>query len=65
MALYKHIKELEVKIKHLKAEPVEHWFRKVAKNVKLHILERKLVSLRKEVKPNHHPKQHKFDPDVQ
>lgn len=65
MAIYKRIKELQARIKTLESEPVTHWLGKWAKSAKMHILEKKIASLRKELKPNPRPKQHKFDHDVQ
>ena len=65
MAIYKQIKELQARIKTLESESTQNWLGKWAKSVKMHILEKKITSLRKELKPNPHPKQHKFDHDVQ
>jgi hypothetical protein len=63
MAIYKRIKELEAKIKHLESEPAQHWFGKLAKSVKVHTLEKKVASLKKQLKPKF--KTHKLDPNVE
>ena len=65
MAIYKRIKELEAKVKELKAEPGVNWIGKWAKSFQVSNLEKRIASLKKEVKPNHHPKKANFDPNIQ
>jgi hypothetical protein len=42
-----HIKELEMKIEHIKNEPVKGWIRKMSKSYKVKKIEQKIQSLRK------------------
>lgn len=42
-----HIKELEMKIEHLRNEPVKGWIRKISKSFKVKKIEQKIQSLRK------------------
>lgn len=65
MAIHKRIKELQAKVDQLKAEPGINWLGKWAKSIQVHNLEKRIASLRKELKPNHHPKKDTFDPNIQ
>jgi len=49
MAIKKHLKDLEAKLKHLKEEPAQNWIGKWAKSVKVHNIEKKIASLNKEL----------------
>ena len=45
-----HIQELRMQIEHLKKEPVQNWFGKMAKSVKVRNIEKKIKSLEKTIK---------------
>lgn len=65
MALHKRIKELQARVDELKAEPGVNWIGKWAKSIKVHNLQKRIASLKKELKPNHHTKKSSFDPNIQ
>ena len=64
MAIKKHIKQLKAAVVKLEAELPGNWISSFFKRTKLRNLDRRIASLEKEIKPNHHAK-HKFDPDVE
>ncbi|TWI80622.1 hypothetical protein IQ13_3301 [Lacibacter cauensis] len=43
-----HIKELEMKIEHIRKEPIKGWLGKISKSYKVKKIEKKIQSLRKE-----------------
>lgn len=42
-----HIKELEMRIEHIRKEPVKGWLGKISKSMKVRKIEKKIRSLRK------------------
>ena len=64
MSIKNKIKELEIELAHLKAEPGVNWLGKWAKSIQAKRIEKKIAELKKEMKPNHHSK-HKLNPDVE
>lgn len=43
-----HIKELEMKIEHIRKEPIKGWLGKISKSYKVKKIQQKINSLRKE-----------------
>ncbi|MBN8686425.1 MAG: hypothetical protein J0M10_05385 [Chitinophagales bacterium] len=42
-----HIKELEMRIEHIRKEPVKGWLGRISKSMKVRKIEKKIRSLRK------------------
>ena len=42
-----HIKELEMRIEHIRKEPVKGWLGRISKSMKVRKIEKKIMSLKK------------------